>query len=75
MINIKQYCIPNLILKIKFKDHKKNKNKLLKLIKLSNDKNWTNKDVIAFKHQIIQDIGIYYEDSIISLNIVNICMD
>ena len=35
------------------------------------DKNWTNKDVIAFKHQIIQDIGIYYEDSIISLNIVN----
>jgi len=44
MINIKQYCIPNLILKIKFKDHKKNKNKLLKLIKSSNDKNWTNKD-------------------------------
>ena len=41
---IKQYSIPNLILKMKFKDHKKYKKELLNLIKKSNDKNWSNKD-------------------------------
>ena len=41
---IKQYSIPNLILKMKFKDHKKYKKELLNLIKKSNDKNWNNKD-------------------------------
>lgn len=42
MIKVKKYIIPNLILKIKFPEHKKYKKELLKLIGEADDKRWVN---------------------------------
>ena len=41
---MKEYLIPNIIMKEPFKDHKKYKSELLNLIKKQNDKDWENKD-------------------------------
>ena len=41
---MKQYIIPNLILKEKFKDHEKFKSETLNLIKNANDNRWNNKN-------------------------------
>ena len=44
MIKIKRYTYPNLILKIKFKDHKKYKTELLNLLKKSGETNFVSQD-------------------------------
>ena len=40
---ISQYLYPNLILKVKFENHKKYKKELLKLINKTDDEDWKNR--------------------------------
>ena len=40
---ISQYLYPNLILKVKFENHKKYKKELLKLIDKTDDEDWKNR--------------------------------